>query len=396
MTRASIPSKEFQLVLVGPSDSFKASRIQRVNINQDNPTTDVNEIGNSRLAGTSKDIPNVTVSFSAFDVGIKLFSVLTGTDPLAYPGAGVDISALGEVDAVFYVKDPTLAQYCKSGHAKRLQVRDFSYSYTLDGESTEDYTIIGSKKRWFSNEVVIDKFTTGTTTFTLTQTPIQLDNGEYLLNVIVNGVPATEVSTAPATGEYRVVGTTLTTGDARTSQVIAVYHADSSSNVWTDVSDATMPAAVRGKDVKMRLAGTEVGRLQSVTINGSLNVQAVREMGNREVVGYQKQVPTIDGSITILDLDNTVPALFQYGTSPSGHTEFSTGEGCTADDISLQIEILDPCDTTEPYTVLKTIYIPEIEVTGDAYSVNVNGNAGVTYNFRSKDSQMIVYSGSRP
>jgi len=82
----------------------------------------------------------------------------------------------------------------------------------LIGESTEDYTLIGSESRWFKNDVIVDRFTSGTTSFTLSQTPIVLSNGNYGLSVILDGDYLTEVSTAPTTGEYRIVGTTLTTG----------------------------------------------------------------------------------------------------------------------------------------------------------------------------------------
>ena len=40
--RLSIPSKELQLVVVGPRDSFKASRVQSLNLNSDIPSTVVN------------------------------------------------------------------------------------------------------------------------------------------------------------------------------------------------------------------------------------------------------------------------------------------------------------------------------------------------------------------
>ena len=92
--RLSIPSKELQLVIVGPKNYFKASRVQRVSVNADLPSTIVDEVGSASHAGESKDSPNVTLSFSAFDVGIEIFSVLTGTDPAAYPAGGVDIANL--------------------------------------------------------------------------------------------------------------------------------------------------------------------------------------------------------------------------------------------------------------------------------------------------------------
>jgi hypothetical protein len=283
--RLAIPSKELALRVVGPTDSFLASRIQRVDINTDVPTEDIDELGNPLHAGTTQDIPNVTLSFSAMDVGIKVFSVLTGTDPTAYPGGGVDITNLGEADAIIYVKDDTLAEYAKTAHARRMQVQDFSFSYSVDGNSTEDYTLIGSLKRWFKNDIIVDRFVSGTTSFTLSNDPVTLKNGDEALSVTLDGEYLTEVSTAPSAGEYRIVGTTLTTGDTRTQQVQAVYQFTAGTEAWADVSDGDMPAAIRGKDADVIISTNNIPRVQSVTINGNLNVQDVREMGNRNLVG---------------------------------------------------------------------------------------------------------------
>lgn len=393
MTRLAIPSKEIQFVVVGPTGAFKASRVQRANTNSDIPSTIHDELGSSSHAGEARDVPAVTLTFSAFDTGIKIFSALTGKDSTAYPAAGVDISSLGEMDAIFYIKSTTVNDYVKSAHSRRLQIRDFSYSYSVDGESTEDYTAIGAKTRWFLYDVVVDKFTTGTDTFTLTQTPIQLKNGDNALSVILDGVYLDEVATVPTTGQYRLVGTTLTTGDNRTNQCVVVYHANPAGNNWSDVSDTSMPAAVRGKDVKIKISANAIPRVQSVTINGSMNVQPVNEMGNVDkVVGYQRQLPTIDGTITVLDTDLELINLLQYGTTTLSGVEWSLGEGCVASGVSLSIQILDPCDFTK---VLKEIYLDSISPTGDAYTANVNNNTTWTVNFRSTTAHCVIYSGAK-
>lgn len=394
--RLAIPSQEVKLRLVGPYDSFYASRVQRVDLNEDIPTTDVYELGNNQLAGTISDTPNVTLTFSAFDVGIKIFSVLTGSNPLAYPAAGVDASVLSEADAIVYIKDASVTDFVKSAHARRLQVRDYTFTYSVDGESTEDYTLIGSAKRWFKNDIIVDRFTTGTVTFTLTQTPIQLKNSFYGLSVILDGVYLTEVAGAPATGEYRIVGTTLTTGDTRTLQCIVIYHANPAGTNWSYISDPLPPAATRGRNVAIKISANTIQRVQSVTINGNLNVQQVREMGNRDTTGYQRQTPTVEGTITVLDTDTELIDLLTNGSISSGYTEFKLAEGCVASGVALLVEIQDPCDSTVPYTVLKSVYVPNITVVGDAWSAVVNQNATWNVNFKSVTAQCVIYSGAKP
>lgn len=392
--RLAIPSEELKLSIVGSYDELHIPRVQRVTLNTDVPTTDVYELGNNLLAGTVQDTPNVTLTFNLFDVGIKAFAVLTGTDPTSYPAQGVSVEDLSEVDAILYVKNASVSDYVKSAHAKRLQIRDFTYNYSVDGESTEEYTLVGSEKRWFKNDVIVDRFTTGTTSFTLSETPIVLKNGNYGLSVILDGEYLEEVTGAPATGEYRIVGTALTTGDSRTSQCIAVYHANPAGDTWAYISDSTMPAAVRGKDVDVLILAEEIPRVQSVTINGNLNIQPVREMGSRNIIGYQKQVPTVEGTITVLDTDTELIDLLLNGSISSGDTEFEIGQGCVASGVTLKVRILDPCDTTSPFTVLKTVYVPEVVVVGDSYTSNVNQNASQVFNWRSNTAECYVYSGS--
>jgi len=393
--RLAIPSKELELKIVGPTNSFLVSRVQRATMNKDIPSNYVDELGNPLHAGQSFGIPNLTLSFSVMNVGIKIFSVLTGTNPAAFPVSGVDISNLTEVDGILYVKSATIQDYVKSAHARRLQVRDFTFNYTVDGDSTEDYTLIGSENRWFVRDVVVDRFITGTTTFTLNDTPIQLKNGRKALSVILDGDYLTEVASGPATGEYSISGTTLTTADTRTAQVIAVYQANPAGTNWQDVSDSDMPAAIQGKDVNIVIKTNDIPRVQSVTINGNLNVQEVREMGNRNIAGYQRQVPTVEGTITVLDTDTELIDLLLSGQISSGDTEFEIGAGCPTSGVDLEIELRDPCDADAPYTVVKTVYIPEIELSGDSFTSNVNNNASQTFNWRSSNAQCFVYSGAR-
>ena len=267
----------------------------------------------------------------------------------------------------------------------------------MDGDSTEDYSLVGSEKRWFKNDVVVDKFTTGTTSFTLNDTPIQLKNGNKALSVILDGSYLTEVAAGPSTGEYSISGTTLTTGDTRTAQVLAVYHANPAGNNWSDLTDAQAgPAAIAGKDVAVTIIAESIPRVQSITINGNLQPQEVREMGSRNLVGYQRQVPTVEGTLTVLDTDTELIDLLLNGSIASGDTEFEIGIGCVTSGVPLKIELVDPCDTTVPLTVLKTVYIPDITIVGDSWTSNVNNNATQTFNWRSVDAQCIVYSGAMP
>jgi hypothetical protein len=392
--RIAIPSKAVELKVVGPKDALVFPRVQRLTVTADRPSTDIDELGNRLHAGTIEDIPAITVTFQAMDVGVKLFSILTGTTYASYPASGVSITELKDVDVIVNIKSDTVEDYIKMAHAQHCVIRDFTFTYTVDGESTEEYTLIGTKKRWFKNDVVAQKFDTGTTSFALTYTPVALKSGDKALSVILDGVYLTEVPSGPATGQYSISGTTLTTFDSRASQLIAVYQAVEAGNNWVDSTDATMPPAIRGMDVPVLIGAGGIERVQSVTMNGTFNPEAVKEMGNRDMVGYQMQIPAVTGTITVLDTDTELIALLTTGQlNPSGVTEFAASE-FTASGISLIVKLQDPADKTSPYTVLKTLYMPSISITNEGFTSNVNQNAQQTFDFKSSTGQIVIYQGS--
>jgi len=392
--RLAIPSKAVELKIVGPRDAIVIPRVQRLSVTADRPSTDIDELGNRLHAGTVEDIPAITVTFQAMDVGIKLFSVLTGTNPSGFPASGVSITSLTDVDVIVNIKSDTAEDYIKMAHARRCVIRDFTFTYSVDGESTEEYTLMGAKKRWFKNDLLVEKFVTGTTSFALTYTPVTLKDGTKALSVILDGVYLSEVPSAPATGQYSISGSTLTTADTRTSQLIAIYSYAPAGNNWTDIVDNTMPAAIRGMDVPVRIGAGNIERVQSVTINGTFNPQAVREMGNRDIVGYQSQIPAITGTVTVLDTDVELIALLTTGQlNPSGITEFGVSE-FTATGIQMVIKLQNPTDTTLPYDVVKTLYMPSISITNEGFTSNVNQNAQQTYDFKSTTGELKIYQGS--
>ena len=390
--RIAVPSKNLELLIVGPTNSFLASRVQKVTLDKTIPHNAVDEHGNPLHVGIVKDMPEIKVEFTTFDTGIKMFAALTGNSATAFPAGGVTISSLGQMDGILGVKDDVLATYTKSAVASKLQITQFSYDYSVGGEAQEDYTAEGSIIRWLKYNAVVDKFIALGTTATLTQTPIQLASGNYLISVIADGTYLTETTGVPASGYYSVSGKTLTLGAAYTTQLLVVYHANAGL-AWTSVSDGSMPPSIKGKDVQVVILANDIPRVQSVSIKGNMNAKAVKEMGNRQLVGYEKDVPSITGSITVLDTDTDLISMLTTGVTASG-IEWLPGEGCSTTPITLAIQLLDPCSTVPPINVLKTIYLPNVSIVGDSYTSNINGNAQQVFNWESNDSQVIIYSGN--
>jgi len=401
--RVAINFKEVKPIIVGPAGAFVASRIQRFEMPVTLPNTDVDELGHRVHVGQITDIPEVTVTFQAMDVSTKLFAALAGKVWANWTvNTAFDVSTLGEVDVIGEIKDSTTEDLAKAVVVRKAKVSNFTYSYSVDGEATEEYTVVGTDKRWFKYDVQVDTFTGATPLFayTLTQTPIALKNTNKLVSVIANGVYLDEVTAAPATGEYRVTaGTTLTLGDAiaASANVVAVYHCNKALN-WSDVSDQSIPVAIRGKNIPVYLKAGLVDRVQSVTLRGTFPQTAVKEMGNVEIVGYITSPTQVEGDLTILDTDLEMLALFTTASTNPADVEFRACE-MTPSGISLEVRLYDPslsCNLpVASGTVMKTLYVPSMTITSEGHSTSVGGNATQTFGWKSSTGELHVFKGRR-
>ena len=400
--RLSIPSKHVELEIVGAHDSFLASRVQRVNTTADQAVNTIDELGNPLHAGTSKDVPNVTLTFQAMDAGIKVVGALAGVSTsgwVATSGINVATALDRSVDAIIRVRDENVAQYVKAAHLRRCIIQSFTYNYTVDGDSTEEYTAVGSTKRWFTNDVIVDRLIgDGSDALTTSEAFTQLKNGDNAISVFVDGVYLVEVSGSPSEdGTYQLTGTTLNfnTGDGPATGAICmvIYQSGASGDTWTDISDSDLPAAIRGKDVVVAIAASDQERVQALSVNVNFNSQPIREMGSRQIIGYLNQVPEVTGSITVLDTDTDLLALLSG--SETTDTEFPMGQ-CAASGVALEVKLQNPADCAEPFAVLKTVYLPTVSMVSEGFTANVNDNAQQTIDWRSDDGALWVYNGARP
>lgn len=393
--RLAINHGEIAIRAVGPRDFALLPRVQRLNINWNQDTNEINELGNPGKAGISRRSPTVTADIDTLDVSVKNFSVLTGSDPTAFPVSGVAIQDLKEVDLVVLIRDQNVADIAKAAVLERASVSEINWRFSVDGDVEENYSFKAGKRYWFKNEVFTEKQVGTGTSFTPTHTPIQLRDGRYFISVIVDGERFKEVTGTPGAGEYAYdSGTnTITLGTAATSYVILTYQVSTPSvNDWQDVGDQTYPAAVTGRDVKVKILANDIPRVQSLEVRASFDSEDVFELGSRDAIGAQAKPPTVEGTLTVLDTDTELIELLSEGGLNSGYTEFDFGKGCAVSGLSLKIYIYDPCDPNQS-TVLKTIYLPAIEVTGDSYTANVNDLVQQVFNWRSVDGRVIIYSG---
>jgi len=384
--RVAVPYKDTKLRIVGPSGNFMAHRVQRVDIPANIPTTTINELGNSQHVCVMSDAPEVTATFQAFDVSHKIFSYMTGNDPDAFPIAGVDVGDLNYCDLIMYVKEADVNEHLKCVHARYMRVTDFTFTYSVDAECTEEYTLGGSEKRYFANDVVVDSGNLIAGQMVLSYSPKTLKKGNKIISMIVDGDWLVEDT------DYTIAGTTITVSGATTEYALAVYHTQSGVMTWTDISDAVSPCAIRGKNIPIEIGANHMYRVQSVTIRGTFPNTKIMEMGNIVPVGYITDPPDITGDITVMDTDNEMVSLFSTGAinDADGYGEFGVDE-YEERTLVLDVIIKDPADNT---TVLKTVRIPKMKITSDGTTSNVGGQLTATFGFTSSDALCTVFSGA--
>lgn len=395
--RIAISFKELAPRLVGPYGQYRPARVQNFEVRGNFPSRDIQEHGNPFNVGVDVDIPEYTVTLSALDVSTKLFAALTGT-PDPFPVNGVSINNLYRVDIIGDVKDANVMEYVKSIYIHKAYVQSFRFSYSVDGDSTEEYTFSGNARTVFSKDVIVDTFTAGDSPLVLSETPIPLKNGKKAISVLLNGEYLTEVASNPGPNEYAIDNNTIAFGGTITTALVVVYKSDAVSNPWENIEDTSIPVVITGKHVPVLLKANKIPRVQSVTVNGTLRSDPIKEQGNREIVGYVYHVPEITGDITVLDTDTELIALFSTGNMNSTDDEFRSCELLTERDISLEIQLLDPtnpCAEGEP-VVVKTVYIPKIVLTGESFTSNVGDNVTVTFPYRAVTGDVLIYNGPRP
>jgi len=74
--RVAIPSDEIKLRLINRTGAYDVPRLQSITLTTDLPVTDAYEIGNKNQVGSAVDMPNITLTLNAFDVGVRLFVLM--------------------------------------------------------------------------------------------------------------------------------------------------------------------------------------------------------------------------------------------------------------------------------------------------------------------------------
>jgi hypothetical protein len=103
--RARVHSRDLQPLIAAPKGLFAAARVQRFDWPINIPVTYIDELGRKLHVGSTREIPEVTVTVEAFDVNHNTFAYLTGHLPHQYPVSGASVTDLKNVDVIGSIRD---------------------------------------------------------------------------------------------------------------------------------------------------------------------------------------------------------------------------------------------------------------------------------------------------
>lgn len=395
--RVSITFKENGVDLINQSGRVRLGRVQRFDVNANLPNTVINELGSNKQVGRIFDLAEVTATISSIDVGARTVFHMAGVDhAAAASGTRVEAQAIQYGCLVQTFKSRVGDDIARTLVVPGAKLQTISLNYTVQGDATEEFTFQGNTRTWLRYDAVLvsGAVTGGALTYSGARV---LRDGSYVM-AIFDAAGYLPLETAVTQSASQI--TVNTTDIPNTTPLWAVIHRDE-SNLW-DYTWETMPSGMatgmRGWGVEVFLvksgsANSRVYRGQSITLQAQFPSQRIQELGSEVIVGYSDTVPEVTGTLEIMQHDFALLEQLS-GDDTSAQDNWGPNE-LTGGGWGVEIRLWPRGvnrSTTQP---VKTVWVPEIELTQDSAGSQVNQDAMMTFNWASKSGDVYFYKGAR-
>lgn len=394
--RARVHSRDLQPQIATPKGLFAAARVQRFDWPMNIPTEYVDEIGRRLHVGSTREIPEVTVSMEAFDVSHNTYSYLTGYTPGTFPLSGASVTEFKNVDVIGQIRDASTQNIVNALYVRRGIVTGMDASFDVRSTSTVSYTVTSNQKKEFRQPVYYQQITLTTTGLgiALTQTPTYLTRTSgYIIDAFRTGSDGTagflDESLIAYQGDFNVTGGTINfrgTNVAAGDTIWVTYCAPVTTKKFEGLDDIA-PAAIQGKYVPLSISVNSIPRVQSATIRAAFQSESIVEMGGLgKPVGVEIGIPDVTGDITVLKTDNDLLAILENvsNTTVENDVEYAVTT------LPLKVELKNPAN---PSQTLLTYYVPSITVNSEGDSSSVNASMEETFSWTSTTGELFVLSG---
>jgi hypothetical protein len=392
--RARVHSRDVQLQIATPKGKFAAARVQRLDFPWSANITNIDELGRKLHVGSTTDIPEVTVTFEAFDVSHNTYSYLTGYTPGTFPASGVSVTELKPIDAIGQIRDTSSTNIVNSIYVKRGIVTAMDATFGVRDNSTVSYTIGANSKKEFKQPVFYDTYTASGTEsgITLSKTPTYLTRTSgYVINGYMTDASAGTGAFLTENIDFTVAGSAVTiSGGIDVGDTVWFTYCSNNTTTTFDALDNAAPAAIQGKYVPVTISVSNIPRAQSASIRASMASETILELGGLgKPVGVEIGVPDVTGDISVLKTDNDLLAILEDVANSTVENDLEYAKNT----LPLKIQLKDP---TDPTRVILTYYVPSITISSEGDDSSVNQSMNETFSWSSTTGELFVASGVGP
>lgn len=134
-SRVSISFKEAAADVISAAGKTRLGRVQRAEIGANIPNTPIQELGSNKLVGRIFDVPEVSVTISAIDVGARTSFVMAGKDWANAPaGDYIEAQDMMYVGISQTFKSNTSDDIARTLFVPAAKLDRFSLNYSVGGK----------------------------------------------------------------------------------------------------------------------------------------------------------------------------------------------------------------------------------------------------------------------
>lgn len=378
------------------------------------PTERIFELGNYETLATVRDIPDLQFPMESLDASAKMEAMLLGRDWAADPdGQEYDIGKVLTLDVAGQFKPGRLAtdpyDIVASVVVPYLMPESLSYDFGISDNASQSVQFRGDGLFYATGSAYIQTAAgTGAADqeITLENDPIPYEGDpvqgtRYALGVTIKetnrrlfaGTDYTETDDGTGTVTitiHEAVPTDETIRIVYQSNVTATYPQESHPE-----DSAARPAAIKGRDIEVRIGGNTVSDrwsgVQSFSCEWRAEIDRDQEFGNQQVVSMDFDVPTVEGSVDLRARDTQ--ELLKRIKQQAGMAEDADQIVGPFQSTPLPMDIL--LHSPEDGSVLKTIHVPDARFTLPGYQGQTEQKMDVSFSFESDGGRLLVYKGER-
>jgi hypothetical protein len=364
-------------------DRLQSAGLGDINIGVDQ----IRETGNPGTVDKVQQDPDFTFSMESFDVSTEIEALLAGE---VDGGSALPIGTAWRFSDLKCIHITSPWKDEASGSAGTIDsgvllpnyyVQRASYRFGVNDNAGETFELAGSQIQMAEFNPTIEVVTGdgAEDTFVLAASAVRhrvggYESGEvkYLHGVIVDNEIMIEGSDYAVThaGSGATTGVTVefTEAPANGADIQFAYFDTATPsypvNTATHTSPTVKPAAVRGRDIRVRLhvpdGGAEasgavtLNGIQSVTVEGTRTTEQEREMGTLLPISRTVTQQDVNGEVGVHP--STQDHLFTLLRRITGVAANESISIINDFPVGLEVQILNPRDRSE---VLKTIWVPD-------------------------------------